>query len=137
MAVQKETSVYQQIFSNLQQDKIAGPLSVKNTKSIEFSIVADSNADFNIRCIGSVQDDAPDPSLAMSDTNDYQYILFQDETASASYNGANPFNPNAFTGSVSKLFRFNTSNIKWAFIEVYDYTAGTLLVTNVLLSDNL
>jgi len=121
-------------FENQTADGVSAPIFVAGTKSIEFSIVTDATADFDILCIGSLQETPPDPSLAVGADNDYQYILYQDEETSGSYNASTPYNPTST--AVSRLFRFNTEGIRWAFIEVNNYVAGTLVVCNVNISDN-
>lgn len=114
-------------------NKVSDPIFVADTKSIEFSAQLAALSNFKIRCWVSVQKDPADPSSALSATNDFQDVLYVDEGAPASYNGTTPYTA---SGAASKIFKFNTEGVRWAWIELYDYVAGEWVVGNANLSDN-
>lgn len=109
---------------NTVANAISIPIFGPDFDKLQFSLLTDATANFNITVVKSNQDNPPDPSLPVSPTNMYGDCMFSDEGTQVNYDAVSPFNPGAV--AVDKNFILQTGGARWFFIVLSGYTAGTL-----------
>lgn len=120
--------------ANTVANAISLPIFAPDFSKLQFSLLSDATADFDITVLKSNQQDPPDPSLAVSATNMYGDCLFSEEGTEVNYNETTPFNPGA--QAVDKNFLMQTQGARWFFIVLSGYSAGTLKKLDAFLFSN-
>lgn len=74
----------------------------------------------------------PDPSLPASPSNEYEQVMYSDETGGVNYNTENPYNPNTDDAPYTpKSFKLLPNGATFFFIRVATYTSGALEKANI------
>ena len=119
---------------NTVANAISIPIFCSDFDKIQFSLLNDAAADFNITVVKSNQDAPPDPSSPISTTNMYADCMFSEEGTEVNYNVVTPYNPGAT--AADKNFLVQTGGARWIFIVLSGYSAGTLLKLDAFLFSN-
>lgn len=110
---------------------ISAPVFCADFGKVEFTLLFGSTSNYTITAIISNQENPPDPSLAVSATNLYSTVAYQDLDTQTIYKTAALYNPSVPGATLAKTFQVETPAARWFFLEVTGYVAGTLLEADV------
>lgn len=113
---------------------ISIPIFAADFTKLQFSLLTNSAADYNVTVVKSNQENPPNPALAISATNMYSDCMFSDESTQVNYDVLSPFNPTSV--ALDKNFSLQTQGARWFFIVVSGYTAGAVLKLDAFLFSN-
>lgn len=140
MSILAQNQTYKNVFGGaVSDDSISIPIFCADFKTIQFTIVPDSSADFDINVYVSNQNpsDQQPPDLSVPSTTDNQYapVAYIDTATGGAYTSSSLYNPSGTSGA-TKIFEVNTNGARWVFITVENYSAGELSVCDVQLFSN-
>ncbi len=118
---------------NTEANAVSIPIFAPDFSRLQFSLLTDTNADFNITVKKSNQENPPDPTLPVSPLNMYADCMFSEEGTQVNYNDASPYNPG---GAVDKNFLLQTQGARWFFIILSDYSDGIMQKLDAFLFSN-
>ncbi len=136
MSILSQNQKYHDVIPfNTAADAISIPIFCADFSDLQFTIVTDPTADFDIEVLKSNQQlNPPDPSLPSTEGNEYSDLAYTDESDGVNYNLTTPFNPGG--NAVSKTFKLGTNGARWIFIKLLNYSAGALKKCDVDLFSN-
>lgn len=120
---------------NTVANAISIPIFAADFSKLQFSLLADALANFNITVVKSNQENPPDPSIPVSATNMYSDCMYSDESTQVNYDSTTPYNPGA-SAIIDKNFLIQTQGARWFFIVLSGYAAGTLNKLDAFLFSN-
>lgn len=138
MGVYSQNQKYEDIFQGaVTGNDISIPIFCPDFKTVQFSILTNALANFDIEVVLSNQDlTPPNPALAVSATNQYTTGVYVDQSDQASYDSVTPNNYNPTATAVNKIFEVQTNGARWFFVRVKNYVAGSLLTSDADLFSN-
>lgn len=120
--------------ANTEANAISLPVFAPDFDKLQFSLLTNSAADFDITVIKSNQELPPDPSAPVSPTNMYADCMFSEEGTQVNYNATTPYNPGST--AVDKNFLVQTQGARWFFVKLSNYSDGILLKLDAFLFSN-
>ena len=102
---------------------------VKDLRNVVCSVDTANSANLTIKFAGSISDTAPDPEVAQSVSNQWDYVLAVDLENAAALDGDTGL---ALTGTDdNRQLEIDTNLLHWVIPMITSYTAGTSTVSCV------
>lgn len=128
-----DPKIYKNIIpANTVANAVSIPIFCPDHNVVEFTVQFDGTSNYALTAIMSNQE-IPPTIGSESSTNEYNNVAYQDVDSEVTYVTGSLFNPStAGSGggalsAGSKTFRVQTGGMRWFFLQLSVYVAGTLV----------
>ena len=108
--------------------------NVTDASTITFALNTTDSANFTVKIAGSISDECPTFTSAVSAANQYEYIQVIDLEDNAGIDGDTGI---ASAGTdINRMFEVNVTGLQWFAVVVTAWTAGKITVQAVMFNNN-